>query len=59
MSEQIRVELDHGGTAVFVGTAYFHIARGHISTTFKYSDEYVGPDFHNGSYPGDVSASRI
>ena len=28
MSEQIRVEMDHGGTSVFVGTAYFHIARG-------------------------------
>lgn len=41
MSEQIRVEMDHGGTAVFVGTAYFHIARGQISTTFKYSDEYA------------------
>ncbi|SDT13827.1 serine/threonine-protein kinase HipA [Brevibacterium siliguriense] len=42
MSEQIRVETDYGGTAVFVGTAYFHIARGQISTTFKYSDEYAG-----------------
>lgn len=41
MSEQIRVEMDHGGMSVFVGTAYFHIARGHISTTFKYSAEYV------------------
>ncbi|MGC2942887.1 MULTISPECIES: type II toxin-antitoxin system HipA family toxin [unclassified Brevibacterium] len=42
MSEQIRVEIDHRGTSVFVGTAYFHIARGQISTTFKYSDEYAG-----------------
>lgn len=42
MSEQIRVEMDHRGTSVFVGTAYFHVARGQISTTFKYSDEYTG-----------------
>lgn len=41
MSEQVRVEIDHRGTPVFVGTAYFHIARGLISTTFKYSDEYA------------------
>lgn len=41
MSEQIRVEVDHGGTSVFVGSAYFRIALGHISTTFRYSDEYV------------------
>ena len=41
MSEQVRVEIDHRGTPVFVGTAYFHIARGQISTTFKYSDEYA------------------
>ena len=41
MSDQVRVEIDHRGTPVFVGTAYFHIARGQISTTFKYSDEYA------------------
>lgn len=41
MSEQVRVEIDHRGAPVFVGTAYFHIARGQISTTFKYSDEYA------------------
>lgn len=42
MSEQIRVEIEHRGSPVVVGTAYFHIARGHVSTTFKYSDEYAG-----------------
>lgn len=42
MSEEIRVEIDHQGAPVLVGTAYFHIARGQVSTTFKYSDDYAG-----------------
>lgn len=41
MSEQVRVELDHEGRTRFVGTAYFHIARGPVATTFKYSDDYL------------------
>lgn len=41
MSEQVRVEMTHDGRPVHVGTAYFHIGRGQISTTFKYSDEYA------------------
>jgi serine/threonine-protein kinase HipA len=41
MSEHVRVELDWRGRTVLVGDAYFHIARGQISTTFKYSDDYL------------------
>ncbi|UVI36776.1 type II toxin-antitoxin system HipA family toxin [Brevibacterium spongiae] len=41
MSEQVRVEMEHDGAPIFVGTAYFHIGRGQTSTTFKYSDEYA------------------
>lgn len=42
MSEQVLVEMDRGGTPVPVGTAYFHVARSQVSTTFKYSDDYLG-----------------
>ena len=41
MSEYIRVELDWRGRTVLVGDAYFHIARGQTSTTFKYSNDYL------------------
>lgn len=41
MSEQVRVEIDLDGRSVFVGEAYFHVARSQISTTFKYANEYL------------------
>ncbi|GAA1845778.1 type II toxin-antitoxin system HipA family toxin [Brevibacterium marinum] len=50
MSEQIRVEMDGDGQPLFVGTAYFHISRTQISTTFKYADEYLT---HRGAYSID------
>lgn len=52
MSEQIRVEIDRTGELFFVGTAYFHVARNQISTTFKYADEYLT---HRWAYPIDPS----
>lgn len=50
MSEEIRVEMAHDDGAVLVGTAYFHVARGHISTTFRYSDDYLSSPW---AYPID------
>ena len=41
MSEHVHVEIDWRGHTVLVGDAYFDIARGQISTTFKYSGDYL------------------
>lgn len=41
MSEYVRVEAEMEGASVFVGEAYFHVARSQLSTTFKYAGEYL------------------
>ncbi|RBP61251.1 serine/threonine-protein kinase HipA [Brevibacterium sanguinis] len=41
MSEKVFVDMDVDGVSLFVGTAYFHVARSQISTTFSYSTEYL------------------
>jgi serine/threonine-protein kinase HipA len=50
MSEKVLVELDVNGRTILVGEAYFHVARTQISTTFKYSDEYLSS---RSAYPID------
>lgn len=52
MSEEVRVEIAHMDETVLVGTAYFHVARGRVSTTFKYSDSYLSVGW---AYPIDPS----
>lgn len=41
MSEKVIVQMDLAGEAITVGTAYFHVARSQVSTTFNYADEYL------------------
>lgn len=52
MSEEIRVEMARGDDTGLVGTAYFHVARGNVSTTFRYSDDYLSSRW---AYPIDPS----
>lgn len=41
MSTEIQVDLDVDGAPVHLGTAYFHIARAQVSTTFVYAESYL------------------
>lgn len=41
MSNSVRVHLELSGADMPVGTAFFHLGRGSVSTTFTYDQQYV------------------